>query len=89
MNFFRSLGGALVVAAFGAILLGHVGAAASPTSHAEAPGIPAGLSGETLAQGFRWIFIAGAAGLAAALCSLLAMEERPLRGTMPEPGEQG
>jgi len=80
MNFFRSLGGALMVACFGAIVLGSI------------PG--GGLAGvsienfaDTLAENnlsitgvFRWIFAAAAAGLALSLLNLSLMEERPLRG---------
>jgi EmrB/QacA subfamily drug resistance transporter len=89
MNFFRSLGGAIVVAAFGAILLGHVGGHASTLLHAEAVGVPTGAPAEALRQGFRWMFIASALGLVAALACLLAMEERPLRGSAPKPDEAG
>jgi EmrB/QacA subfamily drug resistance transporter len=84
MNFFRSLGGALVVAGFGAILMG---------------GLPTGTAGhvtmETLAQNFvangldiaivyRWVFIAAAIGLFIALIALAVMEERPLRDQVQE-----
>jgi EmrB/QacA subfamily drug resistance transporter len=75
VNFFRSLGGAIVVAVFGAIVLG------SPN---------AGLSGESLgrivldhgdlAPAFRWVFIAAAACLSISFCCLFAVEERPLHG---------
>ncbi|KXF78102.1 MFS transporter [Paramesorhizobium deserti] len=84
MNFFRSLGGALVVAGFGAILLGGLPAGAA--SH---------ITMETLAQSFvahgldvalvyRWVFAAAAAGLLIALIALIAMEERPLRDRVQE-----
>ena len=83
MNFFRSLGGALVVAIFGAIVLTGVGAA----EH--------GLTLETLVRGgaqadfagiFRWVFAAAAAILAVGLVFILLMEERPLRATaIPAP----
>jgi hypothetical protein len=33
-----------------------------------------------IAAVFRWVFLSGEAFLAAALASLLLMEERPLRG---------
>ena len=65
MNFFRSLGGALLVAGFGAILLGHVGASTAELLQADTAGAPAGLSTTALAEGFRWVFIAAAIGLAA------------------------
>lgn len=79
MNFFRSLGGALIVAAFGAIVLGGISG-----------GLTSGISTEDLAQAlaqsgtdivtvFRWVFAAAALGLIISLAALLAMEERPLR----------
>lgn len=74
MNFFRSLGGAIVVAVFGAVLLGIAG-----TGHEIGPEMrPA------FAQAFGWIFLLTAIGIAAALLALLCMEERPLRGSNPE-----
>jgi EmrB/QacA subfamily drug resistance transporter len=75
LNFFRLLGGAIIVAAFGAIVLGSAGALGGAatldklaTGHADF--VPA----------FRLVFIAGAVFLAVALASLLAVEERPLHG---------
>ncbi len=82
MNFARSLGGALIVAAFGAILLGggvagglHGGASASPGG-AASPGMIAA---------FGWMFLASSVGLACSMAALLAMEERPLKGTGDRP----
>ncbi len=76
MNFFRSLGGAVLTAAFGAILIGVAG-------------LEGGALGESLllhhgdaavlAAAFRWVFAAAAVALAASLMAVLAMEERPLR----------
>jgi EmrB/QacA subfamily drug resistance transporter len=77
MNFFRSLGGALTVAAYGAILLG-TGAVSGGAAPSEGHGLHA-VQGVDLAAAFRWIFAAAAGGLAAALAALLVMEERPLR----------
>jgi EmrB/QacA subfamily drug resistance transporter len=83
MNFFRSLGGAILVAAFGTILLSGIGAEgltalrAAPTAATVA--LPA------LAGAFGWLFAAAALGLAAAGGCLLAMAERPLRGRISEP----
>jgi MFS family permease len=72
-NFFRALGGALIVAVFGAILVGSGGSGlgheSSRLSHDPA-----------LASAFAWIFGAAIAGFALALAFLLAMQERPLRG---------
>ena len=82
MNFFRSLGGAILVAGFGAILLGGIGAdelAALRTSVAGAPA-PAELAGA-----FGWLFLAAALGLAAAVGCLFTMAERPLRSQIAMP----
>jgi EmrB/QacA subfamily drug resistance transporter len=75
LNFFRLLGGAIIVAAFGAIVLGSAGNLGGAvtldklaTGHAD------------FAPAFRLVFVAGAAFLAVALASLLAVEERPLHG---------
>jgi EmrB/QacA subfamily drug resistance transporter len=75
LNFFRLLGGAIIVAAFGAIVLGSAGDLGGTvtldklaTGHAD------------FAPAFRLVFVAGATFLAVALASLLAVEERPLHG---------
>ena len=78
MNFFRQLGGALIVAVFGAIVLGGAGVAAQALAPGSIKG--AALAGTALADSFRWVFVAALAGFAVALAALLAMEERPLRG---------
>lgn len=75
MNFFRALGGAITVAAFGAILAGHAGDAQL-------------VEDDALVAGFRWIFTAGCLGLIAALLCLLLMEERPLRSTVASADDQ-
>lgn len=66
MNFFRSLGSALIVAGFGAILLGSSGIVGQAT-------------GGSAVQEFRLIFIAALVGFLAALYFLMRMEERPLK----------
>lgn len=78
-NFFRQIGGALIVAVFGAIVLGGMGANG------------AGLSAETLRAGtvdretmvglFQYVFAATFLGFALALTFLLMMKELPLRGS--------
>jgi EmrB/QacA subfamily drug resistance transporter len=79
LNFFRQLGGAIVVAVFGAIVLGgfDVHAAGSIVlqrlSEAGAPSADFALS-------FRYVFIAAASFLAAAFVAVLCIAERPLRG---------
>ena len=76
MNFFRSLGSALVVAMFGAIVLGSIGAA-SGLSVEEATRTA---SEPMLAYAFRFVFLAAALVMAFGLAFLVAMEEKPLRG---------
>ncbi len=81
-NFFRQIGGALIVAVFGAIVLGGVG------------GVGAQLSPEALKLGtvdrgtmvalFRYVFGAASLGFAFAWLSLARMEELPLRGRAVE-----
>jgi fucose permease len=77
LNFFRTLGGAIIVAVFGAIVLG---------SGIEGAGIitPERLAAAhgNLAPAFRWVFIAAVICLAIAFASLLAVEERPLHGPL-------
>jgi MFS family permease len=78
-NFFRSLGGAFIVAVFGAIVLGGTGmggAVSFETLAASAAG-----SGVDLADVFAYVFMATMAGFGLALAFLFRMEERPLRGS--------
>ena len=84
LNFFRLLGGAIVVAGFGALVLGGgaVGASAQ-LGHALANALPG--PGPDFPAVFAPLFTAACACLAVALLALLAVEERPLRG--PEPRE--
>ncbi|HEV2559597.1 MAG TPA: MDR family MFS transporter [Microvirga sp.] len=81
-NFFRSLGGALIVAAFGAIILGGTGLAGQALSF-ETLGRTAAESGIDLGGIFRLVFAAAALGFALALVFLWRMEERPLKGRAP------
>lgn len=78
LNFFRQLGGAILVAAFGAILLAGVNVSVSGRPP-EALMRGGGVEQLALASAFGWIFAAAATGLAAALFFLALMEERPLR----------
>ena len=80
LNFFRTLGGAMVVAVFGAILLGGIG------DHAGVMTLEKIAAGHgDLAPAFHWVFIAAAACLSVSFLCLLAMEERPLHGPMRVP----
>ncbi|MEZ0172560.1 MDR family MFS transporter [Microvirga sp. TS319] len=77
-NFFRSLGGALIVAVFGAIVLS--GAGLSGAASFESLAGAAAQSGIDLGSIFAYVFVAAVAGFGLALAFLFAMEERPLRG---------
>ena len=76
MNFFRSLGGALLVAAFGAILLagGVVGGL-----HGAAAGQAHATHDANAIRAFAHLFVGAAVSLAVALGFLVIMEEMPLR----------
>jgi EmrB/QacA subfamily drug resistance transporter len=78
MNFFRQLAGAVIVAGFGAIVLGGAGPAGLTleTLAAHASGADVG----HLAHVFRWLFATAATCLGLGLVLLGIMEERPLRG---------
>jgi len=78
LAFFRQLGGAIIVAVFGAIVLGGIGADPGGLSVDKLAG--AGGAGEHLITAFRWVFIAAAAFLGLAFIAVLAIEERPLHG---------
>jgi EmrB/QacA subfamily drug resistance transporter len=84
LNFFRLLGGAIIVAAFGAIVLGSTGDHAGVMSVERLAAAHA-----DFAPAFRVVFIAAAAFLAIALCCVLTIEEQPLHGPMRlvEPAE--
>lgn len=77
-NFFRSLGGALIVALFGAIVLSGV----DLTEGASLETLSGSLSRNSnqVAGVFSYVFGAAFVGFALAFGFLLAMEERPLRG---------
>jgi EmrB/QacA subfamily drug resistance transporter len=82
LNFFRQLGGAIVVAVFGAIVLGgfdpHAGGVVLER-------LSAGGSATDFADQFRLVFIAAASFLAAAFLAVLCIVERPLRGPSVRP----
>ncbi len=85
MNFFRSLGGALLVAVFGAVLFGELfnvlgeGAAGglTPTALDQLRHVP------DAPLIFRPLFAMGAVGLGLSFLILWSMEERPIRGAEP------
>ena len=82
LNFSRLLGGAIIVAAFGAIILGGLSGGAGGkglTLELLMSGAGKG-GGADFAGVFRTAFAAGAVFLAIALVAMLLVEERPLRG---------
>jgi MFS family permease len=93
MNFFRSLGSALVVAVMGAIILAGLGAAPERGVSLLAAEIEA--LGVDVALLFRWVFAGSAAIIAGGIACLAVMHELPLRGpttppiTPEPPGPQG
>jgi multidrug resistance protein len=79
LNFARQLGGAIIVAAFGAIVLGGIDTGGHGLTLEMLRG-GARIAGADFALLFRWLFAAGAMFLAAGLVAVLVIEERPLRG---------
>jgi EmrB/QacA subfamily drug resistance transporter len=77
-NFFRSLGGAIAVAVFGAILLRMLGATGGAAS-LDALVAEAAERGTAIAPIFSVLFWVSAATLVVGFLCLLAMEERPLK----------
>jgi MFS family permease len=78
LNFFRQLGGAIVVAIFGAIVLGALGSAGDAAALDMLAGI--NRAGVDFAAVFRWVFIAATVFLGLACLAMMLVEERPLRG---------
>jgi EmrB/QacA subfamily drug resistance transporter len=70
MNFSRNLYATILIAVFGAIVLGGTGAALSGVLAADAG---------AAAQAFRRVFFAAAASMSVALIALALMEEKPLK----------
>ena len=78
MSFFRSLGGAIAVAGFGALVLGGGAGGGAAAEALRARSVTMGL--EPI---FQTLFFTAATGLAVALAWFLSMEERPLRSGAP------
>ncbi len=76
MNFFRALGSTFIVAGFGAIVL-----AGAPVMRGVSAS--AALAATDAGHAFRWVFAAAILCLLIALACILALEERPLRGSSP------
>lgn len=81
-NFFRQIGGALIVAVFGAIVLGGVGVSGAGLSH-ETLKLDA-VDRDTMVRLFQYVFAATCIGFACALFFLLRMKELPLRSGAAE-----
>jgi EmrB/QacA subfamily drug resistance transporter len=75
LNFFRTLGGAIIVAVFGAIILGG-GTYGSGVMTLEKIAASHG----DMAPAFHWVFIAAAIFAAISFVCLLLVEEKPLHG---------
>jgi hypothetical protein len=84
-NFFRSLGGAFIVAIFGAIVLS--GSGITGAASFEAMSEVAARSGVNLGNVFSHVFLAAVLGFGLSLAFLLALEERPLRGNAMKAAE--
>jgi MFS family permease len=84
LNFARQLGGAIIVAAFGTIVLGGIDTGGHGLTLEMLRG-GAHAAGADFAQLFGWLFAAGAVFLAAGLVAVLVIEERPLRGPRANP----
>jgi len=78
LNFFRQLGGAIIVAAFSAIVLGALGGAGDAAALDTLAGV--NRSGADFAAVFRWVFVAAAVFLGLSSFAMMLVEERPLRG---------
>lgn len=83
--FFRSLGSALIVSIFGAIIVAGTGV--SPGGSVEELAAAAARSGANLSHVFRFVFLGALIGFVLALVFLLALEERPLRGASARAAE--
>jgi EmrB/QacA subfamily drug resistance transporter len=78
-NFFRSLGSAILVAAFGAIFLGGLGLSGAAIGSLDALVAQAAANGTAVGPVFSYVFGAAAATLAIGFLCFAAMKELPLR----------
>ena len=83
-NFFRSLGGAVLVAALGAILIGGLGVGGEHIGSLEQMVAEAARRGTAVAPVFSMVFAASAVVQAIGYVFLIAMKEVPLRTTRAE-----
>jgi EmrB/QacA subfamily drug resistance transporter len=80
LNFARQLGGTIIVAAFGAIVLGGIETGGRGLTLEMLRGGPH-LAGADFAKVFGWLFAAAVVFLVAGFIAVLAIEQRPLRGS--------
>jgi MFS family permease len=78
-NFFRSLGSAIFVAAFGAIFIGGLGIGGQAIGSLDALVAAAAHQGTAIGSVFRYVFGAAAVTLAVGFLCIAAMRELPLR----------
>ena len=78
-NFFRSLGSAIFVAAFGAIFIGGLGIGGQAIGSLDALVAAAAHQGTAIGSVFRYVFGAAAVTLAVGFLCIAAMKELPLR----------
>ena len=88
LNFFRQLGGTIIVAGLGAIVLSKVDTSGGLASLDAL--VKSGVRPDTdFSSVFSWVFIAAALCLVVALACLAGIEERPLRGPRGACGRGG
>jgi EmrB/QacA subfamily drug resistance transporter len=75
LNFFRTLGGALIVAVFGALVLGGISDGSGVMTLEKITAMHGDLG-----PAFQHVFVAAVIFVAISLCCLLAVEERPMHG---------
>ena len=85
LNFFRSLGGAILVAVFGAVFLASVAAAGDLVS-VQAMVLEGAAAGKDFGATFRGVFAVAALMIVVSFVFMLAMEERPLRSHIGDAG---
>jgi hypothetical protein len=84
MNFFRSLGSSIFVAALGALVLSGLGLNGRNEISLDSTVFDVAREAGQLTTPFRWLFVTSALVLTMSFASLWAMEERPLRARLVE-----
>jgi EmrB/QacA subfamily drug resistance transporter len=82
-NFFRSLGGAIFVAVFGAIFIGSLGVGGKAIGSLEQLVSEAANNGTAVAPAFRHVFAAAVVTMAIGFVFVVMMKELPLRSGRP------